>query len=150
MPESCHCQVAPAGGIHRATGVADGDAVGAADWAGVEAGVPEALGAADGDGAAVGGETDADAGADADGDAGGAREAASGAGEHAATTSTSVTARPAWPSRSRQRTAAIPYPIVRIRRGFAIVIWSISAWLTPRSRRRGRKVSARYVYPLPS
>lgn len=148
MPESCHCQVTPAGGTQRATGVADGDAVGAADWAGVEAGGPEAFGAADGDGAAVDGETDADAGADAD--AGGVEEAASGAGEHAATVSTSASVAPARPGRSRERTAAIPYPIVRIRRGFAIVIWSISAWLTPRSRRRGRNVSARYVYPLPS
>ena len=38
-----------------------------------------------------------------------------------------------------------PYAIVRRRRGFAIVIVSISASLTPASRSRGRNVSNRYV-----
>jgi hypothetical protein len=45
----------------------------------------------------------------------------------------------------RAQDAPTTYPIVRSRRGFNTVMVSISASETPAARRRGRKVSARYV-----
>ena len=54
-------------------------------------------------------------------------------------------ATPRDPCRPPFRSGVGPYPIVRSRRGLAMVIVSTSAWLTPAARSRGRKERARYV-----
>ena len=69
---------------------------------------------------------------------------------HAAISTATAAIRTGLPNRLRARIPPAPYPIVRIRRGFSIVIVSISASETPAARRRGRNVVCRYVYPLPS